>query len=71
MKCKHCGEEIFFDGFTWKDKGLVFPQYCQSETPSERLHEQKIIVEIEDYPCVFCGWIDGEHSPGCPYEPQD
>lgn len=22
---------------------------------------------VEDYPCEFCGWIDGEHASGCPY----
>lgn len=22
---------------------------------------------LEDYPCWFCGRIDGEHAAGCPY----
>lgn len=30
---------------------------------------------IEDYiidvECSFCGWIDGEHASGCPYQDQE
>ena len=26
---------------------------------------------IEDYPCSFCGWIDGEHAGGGMYNGND
>ncbi len=26
---------------------------------------------LEDYPCGFCGWADGEHAPGCLRNPDD
>jgi len=25
--------------------------------------------EIKLDKCSFCGWTDGEHAPGCPYDP--
>lgn len=43
--CIHCGKDIkHFDGRLWHDDGLIFPQYCSSDSikgdgHSEGLHE--------------------------------
>lgn len=53
------------------DPPHVIPTPTQKYLDLQEKYYPKQKSVIEDYPCTFCGWIDGEHDGGCPYAPQD